>query len=237
MKVLCLRCSRKDKARKLKQLQAELLTLEDDINAVAGRKALEAQQEDAALSAAAADGSEPGSNGYPAVLAGFPVPRMPSELLQMRLNGTLEENGDHQPVSPQSGALLAHEDVVLLLAWLRVHVLTYTKLSASYLTRTRAMRACMQNLVRCVSGRHARGSVRRDERVDERPVAAQHGGPREATRSRAAAARRQQRRSPAQRVRRSRRRISRGARGLAAGRQRGAAVPVRSTRLLCKPAV
>ena len=96
--------SRKDKARKLKQLQSELLTLEDDINAVAGRKALASQPEDAALSAAAADCAEPGSGGYPAVLAGLPAPRLPSELLHMRLNGAVEENGDHQPGSPQSGA-------------------------------------------------------------------------------------------------------------------------------------
>ena len=96
--------SRKDKARKLKQLQAELLTLEDDISAVTGRKALANQPEDAAaLSAAAADGAEPGNDGYPAVLAGLPAPRLPSELLQMRLNGAVEVNGDHQPGSPQSG--------------------------------------------------------------------------------------------------------------------------------------
>ena len=93
---------RKDKARKLKQLQAELLTLEDDINAVAGRKAL-APQPDAALSAAAADGAEPANDGYPAVLAGLHAPQLPAELLQIRLNGHLEENGDHQPPSPQSG--------------------------------------------------------------------------------------------------------------------------------------
>lgn len=96
--------NRKDKARKLKQLQAELLTLEDDINAVAGRKALAAQLDDAALSAAAADGAEPSSDSYPAVLAGLPATQMPAELLQMRLNGALEENGDHQPPSPHSGA-------------------------------------------------------------------------------------------------------------------------------------
>ena len=104
---MCLRLgwstSRKDKARKLQQLQAELLTLEDDINAVAGRKAQALHPDEAALSVAAADGAEPGSGSYPAVLAGLPAPQMPAELLHARL----EENGDHQPPSPQSGALPA----------------------------------------------------------------------------------------------------------------------------------
>ena len=77
------------------------MTLEDDINAVAGRKA--SQPTDMAVSTAAANGTELTIEGGTPVPTGLPVPRLPAELLHMRLMAATEENGDHQPASPQSG--------------------------------------------------------------------------------------------------------------------------------------
>ena len=80
------------------------MTLEDDINAVAGRKASAAQLANPVVDAAAANGAEPTSETGTPVPTGLPVPRLPAELLHMRLSAAMEENGDHQPASPQSGA-------------------------------------------------------------------------------------------------------------------------------------
>ncbi len=84
------------------------MTLEDDINAVAGRKAFGSQPADPVASAAAANGAKPGSEGGTPAPTGLPMSRMPAELLHIRLSAAIEENGDHQPASPQSGISPSH---------------------------------------------------------------------------------------------------------------------------------